>query len=163
MSPPPRQTDTALPPPAKPRTLPASLSTEPSLAVPAAASPTLRIRAAVLMPVIALAVVALGAWLGDTLRHDLIEPVERATACAAVPVPWWCPVRDGVRIAAQNYVIAGLAVATALAALALRGRGAYLALVAALLLGGAGLYLYSTALASIAVVLGLLRAAACHR
>ncbi len=115
------------------------------------------------MPVLGLAVVALGAWLGDTLRHDLVEPVERATACAAIPVPWWCMVRDGVRIAAQNYVIAGLAVATALAALALRGRGARLALFTALLLGGAGLYLYSTSLASVAVVLGLLRAATLHR
>ena len=71
--------------------------------------------------------------------------------------------RDGVRIAAQNYVIAGLAVAAALAALALRGRGARLALIVALLLGGAGLYLYSTSLASVAVVLGLLPAATFHR
>lgn len=134
-----------------------------SIPLPSTTAPVPRTRAAVLMPLLGLIVVALGAWLGDTLRHDLVEPVERATACAAVPGPWWCAVRDGVRIAAQNYVIAGLAVATALAALALRGRGAYAALVVALLLGGAGLYLYSTSLASIAVVLGLLRAATFQR
>lgn len=115
------------------------------------------------MPLVAVLIAVAGGWLGDWTRHELIEPVARAAACVETPAPWWCLLRDGLRVAAQNYVIAGTAVVAALASLLYRGRGAVTALAVAMFLGGMGIYLYSTSIAAIAVTLALLRAASLDR
>lgn len=116
-----------------------------------------------LVPVIVVAIAALGAFLGDFTRHDLIEPVARAAACSESPAPWWCLMRDAIRIAAQNFVLAGIATIAALASLLYRGKTAIGALMAAMFIGGSGLYLYSTSLSAVAVVIALLRAATLDR
>ena len=116
-----------------------------------------------LMPVMALMLAALGGVIGDHIRYDLIEPVARAAACVESPAPWWCVVRDTLRIASQNFVIAGGALLGAFAALLYRGRGAMVGIVIAMVLGGMGIFLYSTALAAVAVTLGLVRAAMLDR
>ncbi len=115
------------------------------------------------MPVIGLALVATGAFAGEYLRHDLIEPVARAAACIEKTAPWWCLLRDAIRIAAQNYIIAGLALIAAIASLLYRGRPAIVAIAVSMLLAGSGLYLYSTLLSSVALVIALLRAASLDR
>ncbi len=116
-----------------------------------------------LMPLVALLIAVLGGALGDQIRYVLIEPVARAAACVESPLPWWCALRDAIRIASQYYLIAGGAVVAAVAALFSKGRRAVVAIVIAMALGGMGVYLYSTALAVVAVVLGLLRAASLDR
>ncbi len=116
-----------------------------------------------LMPLVALLIAVLGGALGDQIRYVLIEPVARAAACVESPLPWWCALRDAVRIASQYYLIAGGAVFGAVVALFSTGRRAVAAIVMAMALGGMGVYLYSTGLAVVAIVLGLLRAASLDR
>jgi hypothetical protein len=116
-----------------------------------------------LMPVAALMLAVLGGVIGDHIRYDLIEPVARAAACVESPAPWWCILRDALRIASQNFVIAGGALLGAFAALLYRGRGAVVGIVIAMVLGGMGMFLYSTALAAVAITLGLVRAAMLDR
>jgi len=116
-----------------------------------------------LVPVMALMLAALGGVIGDHIRYDLIEPVARAAACVESPAPWWCILRDTVRIASQNFVIAGGALLGAFAALLYRGVGAMVGIAIAMVLGGMGMFLYSTALAAVAVTLGLVRAAMLDR
>jgi hypothetical protein len=116
-----------------------------------------------LTPVVALVLAALGGVTGDHIRYDLIEPVARAAACIESPGPWWCILRDALRIASQNFVIAGGALLGALAALLYRGRGAMVGIAIAMILGGMGMFLYSTALAAVAITLGLVRAAMLDR
>lgn len=130
---------------------------------PVSAAPPAASRRARLMPLAAIAVAALAAALGFYLRHDLIEPVARAAACAESPAPWWCLARDAIRIGAQNFVIAGMGLIAALASLLYRGRSAGAAVIVAMALGGAGIFLYSTAVAAVAVVIALLRAASLDR
>ncbi len=115
------------------------------------------------MPIIGLALAATGAVAGEYLRHDLIEPVARAAACIEKTAPWWCLLRDVIRIAAQNYIIAGLALIAAIASLLYQGKPAIAALAIAMLLAGSGLYLYSTLLSSVALVIALLRTASLDR
>lgn len=115
-------------------------------------------RKIVLLPLVMVALAALGAAAGDLIRHELIEPVARAAACTEPAPPWWCPIRTGLRIAAQNHVISGLAIAAAVSALLLPGRRASLALFAAAVLGGMGLYLYSTGGAAVALVIAFIGA-----
>jgi hypothetical protein len=140
--------------------MPVSRTTDPQ-GEPASAAP--RTRLLLLMPVLAVAVAAIGAATGAYTRHELIEPVARAAACMESPGPWWCLLRDAIRIAAQNFVLAGIATIAALASLLYKGRAAVIALMAAMFLGGAGLYLYSTSLSAVAVILALLRAASIDR
>jgi hypothetical protein len=115
------------------------------------------------MPVAALMLAVLGGVIGDHIRYDLIEPVARAAACVESPAPWWCILRDAFRIASQNFVIAGGALLGAFAALLYRGRSAVVGIVIAMVLGGMGMFLYSTALAAVAITLGLVRAAMLDR
>lgn len=105
----------------------------------------------------------LGGVIGDHIRYDLIEPVARAAACTESPMPWWCILRDGLRIASQNFVIAGSALLGAFAALLYKGRGAMIGIVIAMVFGGMGMFLYSTALSAVAITLGLVRAAMLDR
>lgn len=136
---------------------PSSRSEQP--AAPSEAPATVRR----LVPVLAVIIAAIGAFLGDFTRHELIEPVARAAACSESPAPWWCLMRDAIRIAAQNFVLAGLATIAALASLLYRGKTAIVALMAAMFIGGSGLYLYSTSLSAVALVIALLRAASLDR
>ncbi len=120
-------------------------------------------RSRILIPLYGLLAAVAGGLIGELLRHELIEPVERAVACTADPGLWWCPLRDGIRIASQYFIMAGIALLLAGIAVLRRGRAAAAAAIAALFLGGAGLYLYSAGLSAIAVVLALLRAATLDR
>lgn len=107
-----------------------------------------------------LALAALAAAAGWGLRYAVVEPEALGEACR-IGGPWWCPLRTALIVATEW---GGLGIAGALAAVAaifVRGRAAYFLIAVAMVLGGAGLYLYNTTFAAAAVLIALLRAARC--
>jgi len=107
----------------------------------------------------ALAIAAAAAAIGWFLRYVLVEPEALGTLCRAAGAPIWCWPRTGLIVATQfnGFGLAGIALAAA--SFVARGRVAWGLVIAAMILGGAGLYLYNTTMASGAVLLALLRAA----
>lgn len=122
-----------------------------------------RLAAIARAPVIGLlALAAMSAAAGYGLRYVVVEPEALGEACR-LDGPWWCPLRTSLIVATEWGALGTAGVIAAAAALFARG-GAALGLAAiAMVLGGAGLYLYNTTLAAAAVLVALLRAARLER
>jgi hypothetical protein len=106
-----------------------------------------------------LATLALGWFAGWFGRYHLIEPENLYRTCLAAPPPWWCEVRQ--RLIGATFTVRGIygwvSLAAALAGWLLEGRLVAVCVLSALLAGGLGLELYSTSIAALGLLLGLLR------
>lgn len=116
----------------------------------------LRVSVAALV-LLAAAAAALGGWF---VRASVIEPEALGALCQGAGGPWWCAPRLALILATALYGALGIAaLAAAGLAFVFGGRAARALVVAAALLGGAGLTLYNAGLAAPAVLLALLRGA----
>ena len=101
---------------------------------------------------IVLALVVLG--LAAVFRYLVVEPREMGFACSATPQPWWCGPREIIIQAHLKNVWGWVAAISGLVALLLRQKWAA---PIAVICGLAGIVLYDTSLASLGLLLGLLR------
>lgn len=100
-----------------------------------------------------------GALIGTAVRLRGIEPEWIGFLCDPGTGPWWCSLRKALIATFRAGMLGVPAVVLALGSLLLpAGVVCRVALVVAAVLGGSGLVLYNTTLASVAVVLVLIRA-----
>lgn len=115
-------------------------------------------------PSLAVLLFAILAALAALLvRDQVIEPEIMGALCRSDTPPWWCDVRSAIIFLNGASVYGYASLALALASLALKGRWAVMAVVAAAGFGGGGLLLYNAYLSATGLLVALLRAARLSR
>jgi hypothetical protein len=92
--------------------------------------------------------------LAAVFRYLVVEPRSMGFACSETPQPWWCAPREIIIQAHLKNVWGFVAAISGVVALLLRQRWAA---PIAVITGLAGIVLYDTSLASLGLLLGLLR------
>lgn len=133
--------------------------TAPASPVPSAPASKVRrlLQGAPVLPGFLLAALAAGA--AYVTRYQFVEPEAMGELCLPDAAPWWCTIRTGLVVGTQWGLFGWVALALAALAFAVPPRWARTAGWAAMVVGGAGLYLYNTTGASVALVFALMRLA----
>lgn len=102
---------------------------------------------------------AIMAGIAHVTRYQFVEPEVLGELCQADDAPLWCLARTALVVGTQWGVFGALAMALAGLSFVVSLRWARYAAWAAMVVGGAGLYLYNTNFAAIALVFALVRLA----